>query len=86
MNACTRFALSSSLSDMKQATRVWLHADNGVEDLDYLLVENFLQAIDTDGDTILDTRFIDAVAGRAICAVVEAALESGRTGAPVDVG
>ena len=51
------------------------------EDLDYLLVENFLQAIDTDGDTILD-----AAAGRAICAVVEAALESGRTGAPVDVG
>ena len=80
MNACTRFALSSSLSDMKQATRVWLHADNGVEDLDYLLVENFLQAIDTDGDTILD-----AAAGRSICAVVEAALESGRTGAPVDV-
>lgn len=50
------------------------------DDLDYLLVEDFLQAIDTDGETILD-----AVAGRAICAVVEAALESGRTGAPVDV-
>lgn len=50
------------------------------DDLDYLLVEDFLQAIDTDGDTILD-----AVAGRAICAVVEAALESGRTGAAVDV-
>jgi predicted dehydrogenase len=51
------------------------------EDLDYLLVDDFLQAIDTDGETILD-----AVAGRAICAVVEAALESGRTGAPVEVG
>lgn len=51
------------------------------EDLDYLLVENFLQAIDNDGDTILD-----AAAGRSICAVVEAALESGRSGAPVDVG
>ena len=50
------------------------------EDLDYLLVENFLHAIDTDGDTILD-----AAAGRSICAVVEAALESGRTGAPVRV-
>ena len=51
------------------------------EDLDYLLVENFLRAIDNDGETILD-----AAAGHAICAVVEAALESGRTGAPVDVG
>jgi len=51
------------------------------EDLDYLLVESFLRAIDTDGDTILD-----AAAGRSICAVVEAALESGKTGTPVDVG
>ena len=50
------------------------------EDLDYLLVENFLHAIDTDGDTILDAK-----ASRAICAVVEAALESGRTGMPVDL-
>jgi len=50
------------------------------EDLDYLLVENFLHAIDTDGDPILD-----AAAARPICAVVEAALESGRTGSPVDV-
>jgi predicted dehydrogenase len=50
------------------------------EDLDYLLVEDFLQAIDNDGDTMLD-----ATAGRSICAVVEAALESGRTGVPVDV-
>ena len=51
------------------------------DDLDYLLVEGFLRAIDIDGHTILD-----AVAGRAICAVVEAALESGRTGLPVEVG
>jgi len=50
------------------------------EDLDYLLVDDFLQAIDTDGDTILD-----AVAGRSICAVIAAALESGRTGTPVEV-
>ena len=50
------------------------------EDLDYLLVESFLQAIETDGETILDAK-----AGRSISAVVEAALESGRTGAPVDV-
>jgi myo-inositol 2-dehydrogenase / D-chiro-inositol 1-dehydrogenase len=49
-------------------------------DNDYLLMENFAQAIDTDGETILDAR-----AGRAICAVVAAALESGRTGHPVDV-
>ncbi len=51
------------------------------DDLNYLLVENFLQAIESDGEPILD-----AAAGRSICAVVEAALESGRTGLPVDVG
>jgi len=50
------------------------------DDLDFLLVEDFLHAIDTDGDTILD-----AAAGRTIYAVVEAALESGRTGKPVEV-
>ena len=44
-------------------------------DNDYLLMENFAQAIDTDGDTILDAR-----AGRAISGVVEAALTSARTG------
>lgn len=49
-------------------------------DNDYLLMENFAQAIDTDGQTILD-----AEAGRAICAVVAAALESGRTGRVVEV-
>ena len=47
---------------------------------DYLLVDDFANAIDTDGDTILDAR-----AGRAISATVEAALESGRTGSPVTV-
>jgi predicted dehydrogenase len=50
-------------------------------DNDYLLMENFAQAIDTDGDTILDAR-----AGRAICATVAAAIRSGRSGLPVDVG
>ena len=50
------------------------------EDLNYLLVEDFLAAIDNDGPTILD-----AAAGRAICRVVEAAIESGKTGAPVEV-
>jgi len=44
-------------------------------DHDYLLMEDFAQAIDQDGPTILDAR-----AGRAICAVVRAALESARTG------
>lgn len=49
-------------------------------DNDYLLMENFAQAIDTGGETILGAR-----AGRAICAVVEAALESARSGRPVEV-
>ncbi len=47
---------------------------------DYLLVDDFANAIDTDGDTILDSR-----AGRAISATVEAALESARTGIPITV-
>ena len=49
-------------------------------DLDFLLMEDFARAIDTDGDTILDAR-----AGRAICATVQAAIDSGQSGAPVDV-
>ncbi len=49
-------------------------------DLDYLLMEDFARAIDTGGLTILDAR-----AGRAITATVEAALESGRSGTPIDV-
>ena len=49
-------------------------------DNDYYLMEDFAHAIDTDGDTVLDAR-----AGRAICAVVEAAIESGRSGKPVAV-
>lgn len=42
---------------------------------DFLLMEDFARAIDTDGDTILDAR-----AGRAISATVQAALESGQSG------
>jgi predicted dehydrogenase len=49
-------------------------------DNDFLLAENFAQAIDTDGETILDAR-----ASHAIFATVEAALESCRTGQPVEV-
>ncbi len=49
-------------------------------DNDYLLMENFACAIDTDGETILDAR-----AGRAICATVQAAVDSGRCGRPVAV-
>ena len=49
-------------------------------DNEFLLPENFAQAIDTDGDTILNAR-----AGRAICATVQAAMDSGRSGAPVTV-
>ena len=47
---------------------------------DFLLMENFARAIDTDSDTILDAR-----AGRAIAATVQAAVESGRSGEPVAV-
>lgn len=49
-------------------------------DADFLLMENFAQAIDNDGETSMDAK-----AGRAICATVHAAIESGRTGQPVDV-
>ncbi len=49
-------------------------------DNDFLLMENLAHAIDCDGETILD-----AHAGRAISAVVQAAVESGRTGRVVDV-
>lgn len=47
---------------------------------DYLLMDDFARAIDTDGPTILDAR-----AGRAICATVEAAIDSARSGRPCDV-
>ncbi|MBM3957337.1 MAG: oxidoreductase, partial [Gemmatimonadetes bacterium] len=47
---------------------------------DFLLMEHFARAIDTDGETILDAR-----AGRAICATVDAALESARSGRPATV-
>jgi predicted dehydrogenase len=50
-------------------------------DLDYLLADDFARAIDTGGETVLGVR-----ASRAICAVVEAALQSARTGVPVEVG
>ena len=50
------------------------------DDNNYQLAENFAQAIDTDGDTMLN-----AQAGRAICATVQAAIDSGRSGKPVDV-
>jgi predicted dehydrogenase len=49
-------------------------------DNDYLLMENFAQAIDNDGSTVLDARV-----GREISGTVQAAIESGRTGKPVDV-
>ena len=49
-------------------------------DNDVLLAENFAQAIDHDGETIMD-----AHASREIFATFEAALESCRTGQPVEV-
>jgi predicted dehydrogenase len=47
---------------------------------DVLLAEDFARAIDDEGETILDAR-----AAHAIFATVEAALESCRTGQPVEV-
>ena len=47
---------------------------------DYLLMEDFVHALDEDGDTILD-----AEGGRDICAIVMAALRSSQLGEPVDV-
>ncbi len=49
-------------------------------ELDFLLMEDFARAIDTDGDTVLDAR-----AGRAISGTVQAAVDSGRLGTPVEV-
>jgi predicted dehydrogenase len=49
-------------------------------DSDFLLVDDFARAIDTNGETVLDAR-----AGRRILATVEAALASARLGQPVDV-
>lgn len=50
------------------------------DDNNFLLPENLACAIDNDGDTILNARV-----GRAICATVQAAVESGRCGKPVEV-
>ncbi|MBY0527860.1 MAG: Gfo/Idh/MocA family oxidoreductase [Gemmataceae bacterium] len=49
-------------------------------DNDFCLAENFAQAIDCDGDTIMNAR-----TSLAIFATVEAALESSRCGQPVSV-
>jgi predicted dehydrogenase len=49
-------------------------------DNDFLLAENLAHAIDRNSDTIMDTR-----AALAIYSIVEAALESCRSGQPVDV-
>ena len=49
-------------------------------DNDYLLMQGFADAIDQDGSTAMDAR-----TGRAISGVVAAAIESGRTGKPVEV-
>lgn len=49
-------------------------------DADFLLMDDFARAIETGGNTILDAR-----AGRAITATVEAAIRSGQTGRLEDV-
>ncbi|MDE0504784.1 MAG: oxidoreductase, partial [Candidatus Poribacteria bacterium] len=50
------------------------------DDNNFQLPDDFARAIDTDGDTMLNAR-----AGRAICATVQAAIDSGRSGTPVAV-
>ena len=50
------------------------------DDNNFQLPQDFARAIDTDGDTMLNAR-----AGRAICATVQAAIDSGRSGTPVAV-
>ena len=50
------------------------------DDNNFQLPEDFARAIDTDGDTMLNAR-----AGRAICATVQAAIDSGRSGTTVTV-
>ncbi len=50
-------------------------------DLDFLLMENFAQAIDTDGDTLLNVQM-----SRALMATVAAAIRSGQTGRVEEVG
>jgi predicted dehydrogenase len=62
-----------------QPAHEFRHQRVGVDN-DFLLMEDFARAIDTDGETILDAR-----AGRDICAVVQAALDSARTGLVVEV-
>ena len=49
-------------------------------DNDFFLVDDFARAVDEDRTTVLDAR-----ASRSILATVEAALESARSGQPVDV-
>jgi predicted dehydrogenase len=62
-----------------QPQREYRHRRMAVDN-DYGLMQNFLHAIESDGPTILDAR-----AGRAIVATVEAALESARVGQPIEV-
>ncbi len=63
-----------------QPAKEFRHRRIGIDN-DFLLMEDLARAIDSDGETILD-----AESGRAITATVEAAVVSGKTGVPVDVG
>ena len=47
---------------------------------DWLLADDFARAIDQDSDTSLNARV-----GREICATVQAAIASGKSGVPVEV-
>jgi predicted dehydrogenase len=62
-----------------QKEKEFRHRRVGVDN-DYLQMEDFASAIDDDRPTMLDAR-----AGRTICAVVQAALESAQSNAPVEV-
>ena len=62
-----------------QPAEAFRHRRVGIDN-DYLLMQNFAEAIDHDGSTILDARI-----GREISGTVQAAIESGRIGKPVEV-
>ncbi|MDP6034817.1 MAG: Gfo/Idh/MocA family oxidoreductase, partial [Verrucomicrobiota bacterium] len=62
-----------------QSVEEFRHRRVGVDN-DNLLMQNFAEAIDQDGSTIMDARV-----GREISGTVQAAIESGRIGKPVDV-
>tara|TARA_B100001971_G_scaffold195607_1_gene202568 strand:- start:390 stop:1499 length:1110 start_codon:yes stop_codon:yes gene_type:complete len=62
-----------------QSGEEFRHRQVGIDN-DYQLMQNFAEAIDQDSSTIMDARV-----GREISGTVQAAIESGQIGKPVDV-